>query len=445
MEQFVEFLRGAVRSGVETRAFRAAREREEAAQEWVAGAESSHSEIGVGRLGRLLALQSWLSADTCNPGVLPPPQNVRLIDRPSATAFVLLLTYRKGAGLAFKMWFAPVNGASEAAKFFHLAYSNEARFYTEFLTPLVERGSTPHLLTALAYTECPDLVKALARLKHLDQNQVSSLAKMVNPKLSAAGRNPRDATLPVGRVLVTEVAPSATELHRAAEGMGTEDLLQIYVQLFYTLFVLDLSRVRHNDMHFGNVMVQRLEKPVTLAYVFGGQEVLFLKGVRFFALLYDWDNGSAPGIVPFERWVGMDPAQHGGNVWDLVMFTRNLVLEADVLGLLPLGEPSAQKFLDFYVSTLVPDAFARSRIEDAGLDWAFIQDVNLRFNLEGATVHNQASARVVDVPWYRTLLKHGFFADFRATPEALSDENVFAPTKELKQQFLTLFRASMFG
>jgi hypothetical protein len=77
-----------------------------------------------------------------------------------------------------------------------------------------------------------------------------------------------------------------------SHALSDADLLAIIFQLVYTLAVMDKVGLRHGDLHFGNILVDRLPQPVTTTYLPDPQgKVCYKVTSRWLAKIYDWDHG----------------------------------------------------------------------------------------------------------------------------------------------------------
>lgn len=70
-----------------------------------------------------------------------------------------------------------------------------------------------------------------------------------------------------------------------------DDLFSILFQIFYTLRELSLAGVRHNDIHFGNVYINILDKKKRLIY-FYDQDKYSVIETKYIVKIYDFDNSS---------------------------------------------------------------------------------------------------------------------------------------------------------
>ena len=66
-----------------------------------------------------------------------------------------------------------------------------------------------------------------------------------------------------------------------------KDLYFLFFQLLYTLKILENYKIMHNDLHIGNILIERLKQPITLSYkikdrVYKFDTIHLLK-------IFDWD------------------------------------------------------------------------------------------------------------------------------------------------------------
>ena len=68
-----------------------------------------------------------------------------------------------------------------------------------------------------------------------------------------------------------------------------EDRMAIIFQCLYTLLLLEHFKINHNDLHLGNILVQKLSSPVCLQFKIGEKKVSFT--TMYEPKFYDWDRG----------------------------------------------------------------------------------------------------------------------------------------------------------
>lgn len=78
--------------------------------------------------------------------------------------------------------------------------------------------------------------------------------------------------------------------------MNLREKQEVLFQIVYSLAILELFQINHNDLHDENVLVTIMDKPVVLKYVCGKQT--FTIKTRFIPYLFDWDNSYVDVLGP---------------------------------------------------------------------------------------------------------------------------------------------------
>lgn len=73
------------------------------------------------------------------------------------------------------------------------------------------------------------------------------------------------------------------------EKLPNEEVASIIFQCLNALYLMEYFEIMHNDMHFGNILVQTLTTPICLTYKCGVNEVTFK--TNYIVKFYDWDRG----------------------------------------------------------------------------------------------------------------------------------------------------------
>ena len=66
------------------------------------------------------------------------------------------------------------------------------------------------------------------------------------------------------------------------------NIFNILFQIFAACYSMSLSKMVHNDLHTGNIMIRPLKKPKTLTYIIEGNK--YLLKVYYFVHIYDFDR-----------------------------------------------------------------------------------------------------------------------------------------------------------
>jgi hypothetical protein len=65
----------------------------------------------------------------------------------------------------------------------------------------------------------------------------------------------------------------------------------VILQCLYTLYVLRTEKIRHNDLHFNNILISIHENPVKYLFIMGkdNQRQWFYVKTKYTPLFFDWD------------------------------------------------------------------------------------------------------------------------------------------------------------
>jgi hypothetical protein len=63
--------------------------------------------------------------------------------------------------------------------------------------------------------------------------------------------------------------------------------MSVLLQILVALYVMEKSKLAHNDLHVGNILIQGLDQPTTFTYIINGEVFSIRTDVK--ALVYDWD------------------------------------------------------------------------------------------------------------------------------------------------------------
>ncbi len=100
-----------------------------------------------------------------------------------------------------------------------------------------------------------------------------------------------------GYVIMTE--PGTDTLEQLLSGFNYKNtpsaeintiLNNIYIQIFYTLYVMSQIRFGHNDLHYGNIFIQTLDSPIQLNYKVMGK--YYSITTKHLVKIYDFDHSS---------------------------------------------------------------------------------------------------------------------------------------------------------
>jgi hypothetical protein len=199
------------------------------------------------------------------------------------------------------------------AKPAHLALENsnlvEGAVYINLVDRLITQRITPHLLPAVGFLECAGMSSSLysASFKTWsDRDKAFSAWRALLHQDGEAGEVIHDTAC----VLITQYDDSARPLGDVVPAhsiRNSEQFRSIMCQLLYTLEAFNQSDppLRHNDLHMGNVFVDRVNGG-SLTYVLSETEAYVVPSHDSFVRIFDFDYA----------FNGKHNTKHDSSPWD---------------------------------------------------------------------------------------------------------------------------------
>ena len=78
------------------------------------------------------------------------------------------------------------------------------------------------------------------------------------------------------------------DLDKTKINLDNEEIYKIFFQLIYNLTLMDIIKIQHNDLHPGNILIERLDNPVDLYYIIDDNEKIKIK-TKYIVRIFDWD------------------------------------------------------------------------------------------------------------------------------------------------------------
>jgi hypothetical protein len=194
--------------------------------------------------------------------------------------------------------------------------SYETKVYRYIVTPLVDLGICPNFIRFLGSgTMC-----SYDNLYHMLINNYYKSNKKVSPekiskKLKRSINNnilnyqDKNFSLDDSRkysvekeyeindlyfdINLTETFDNATSFHDILRKPDIQErnIYNILFQIFVACYSMSLSKMIHNDLHSGNIMVRTLNQPKTLVYFINNKR--YVLKVKYFVHIYDFDRAYA--------------------------------------------------------------------------------------------------------------------------------------------------------
>lgn len=217
----------------------------------------------------------------------------------------------------------------------------EAHVYKK-VSRLVATGKCFNFLPVFALARCKleDVAKSLTPLKFEDndelhvKNIITSIAQIF-PNMNLILLTTLTAQVP----RVSEVSEKLMPLYDYLRLPNPESVREIMLQLLYTLYVLEKEGIVHNDLHYMNILVEHLEKPVCMSFKLGDRQFTFK--CAYIPKIYDWDRAYCVSL-------GINPGVSGlgwASVGQRNMFRPNMNLYMLIAGAVFTKEKTSLRML----------------------------------------------------------------------------------------------------
>jgi len=194
----------------------------------------------------------------------------------------------------------------------------ELKVYDQVITPILDAGLCPNFLRSylvsdhceykhLAATLAAGLPRdrAIAKLNRslhyiLGQREKNDVRPPIDSPLKPGDlwpRPPRGIRFNVLSTEFTNVISYRQWLKMPAVGDETRSLHStleksvVLIQILVALYVMSKSRLMHNDLHPGNILIQTLNQEETWTYEINGQRVTTISP-RYKAMIFDFDRAT---------------------------------------------------------------------------------------------------------------------------------------------------------
>ena len=141
-----------------------------------------------------------------------------------------------------------------------LGLKYEALVYQFIMTNIIETKVSPNFVSFVAYGCCPD-----------------SKCYLMTEKVGSGVQFGKDEHFPVDTL--SALYPIIT----------LNSKYQILFQIVYSLEAMARLKMMHNDLHTINILVMRMNEPITLKYIVDNRT--FVIKTKYIPYIYDWDLG----------------------------------------------------------------------------------------------------------------------------------------------------------
>jgi hypothetical protein len=195
----------------------------------------------------------------------------------------------------------------------------ESQLYTKVISKLPDWGYTPHVMLPITSYYCDDFMRKLQSVPDAQRNvllkEIGKIKTQYTRSSYVRAIGELDAKLQKKSISQTEYKKQKEKLDRSKydldftkaqllileRGKGEnlhewmrhnkldDNFLSIMFQIMWTLEVFNRIGIRHNDIHFGNVWIDKLDKPRYFIY-FLDDETYFAVPVYHVVKIFDFDR-----------------------------------------------------------------------------------------------------------------------------------------------------------
>ena len=176
----------------------------------------------------------------------------------------------------------------------------EIQIYTKVVTPLFQGRITPHVTPCVGTFRCNEFLRSVERCMTAD-GALAVRRRWAAASSLHARNGTHDMNMFAANFVAFALEPGVTlreyihGLDLSTEG-GMARLVSAVWQLLYTLHCFVKVGLRHNDLHFKNIMVVETDDE-ELSYVLTSDDAFTVPTHGSMVRIYDFDFGSARGAM----------------------------------------------------------------------------------------------------------------------------------------------------
>lgn len=166
----------------------------------------------------------------------------------------------------------------------NLSLVYEAHVYKYVVDEILTRNYSPNFIPYLAYGSCK-----LQQVRNMFNEDKDVFAELYEDSYKRQILVNPDTRF---NILITEQAGGGKgeifSLKTFLDKRPAEkDVIAVFFQLIYSLYIMGLFRMVHNDLHIYNVLVVEYPRPLEMLYSVGRKN--FLINTRYIPYIFDWD------------------------------------------------------------------------------------------------------------------------------------------------------------
>lgn len=87
--------------------------------------------------------------------------------------------------------------------------------------------------------------------------------------------------------------------YQIKKNVSDDDFKAVIFQMAWNLLVLQKFEIRHNDLHMGNICIQKLASPQLFSFEVQGK--IFTLKTKYKLVFIDWDRAAIPGLEKYTK------------------------------------------------------------------------------------------------------------------------------------------------
>ena len=201
----------------------------------------------------------------------------------------------KDMPLAIKMYLTvpPLKTDDEEYFYYYATYAGleyEVKMY-KLVNILLEEGCSTFFIPFVGYGKC-NICKSQNYIYTWDIRDFFDRFASYEPIIE---NNPTlvPSQLELNTLIIGRPYENTVSLERFLLDMTHKDpLLPVLVQCLYNIWLMEILKIKHGDLHLGNILVTTTDKPKRMLLKFGENKKDWYEfETRYYVLFFDWDFG----------------------------------------------------------------------------------------------------------------------------------------------------------
>lgn len=218
----------------------------------------------------------------------------------SSSTIQVVATFKANAKKAHKIIKEYVDRTGEENVFLKIGFDEDndnsadiEQMIYKYLKKLLFDHRTPNIMRHVAGFKCDNFLTSLNEMILTSKHNRKYLVEM-RQRVEELGIREQELGINVEKATITLVELGKGKSFDKILGEGTltvEQFKSIMFQTFFTLRELYLNKIRHNDIHLGNIWVNILPQPRKLIY-FVNDDMYITLETNYIVKIYDFDRSA---------------------------------------------------------------------------------------------------------------------------------------------------------